>query len=64
MSKKLRQKIKDVFAAMAAVIILALVLSFIVAPLFPAQAMYIQFVAVSMMTFTGGRLVWKIVSTV
>jgi hypothetical protein len=64
MSTKLSKKIKDAFAAMIAVMILALILGFVIAPLFPAHAAYIQLVSVCMITASGSNLAYKILKTV
>lgn len=64
MSTKLSKKIKDAFVAMIAVMILALILSFVIAPLFPMHTAYIQFVSVFMITASGTNLVYKILKTV
>ena len=64
MSTKLSKKIKDAFAAMIAVIILALILGFVVTSLFPVHAAYIQLVSVCMVTVSGSNLAYKILKTV
>lgn len=64
MSRKLSKKLKDAFAAMISIIALALVLSFLIAPLFPTHALHLQFISVVLMTISGTQLAYKIVKVV